>query len=557
MKKWADKPAIWFLDSWVTYGQLKDLVDRFATALANIGLKKGDVLAMILPNCIQYVVAYYAATSIGVIPSGINPTYKPLEVLHQIRTINAQYLLTLDSLYVELFEPIEQQWPMKKVIYTNIVDLANGLSPIKKVLGKLLKKIPSGKVNHPNKIPFKYMLKTVPNPPKVGIDPENDTATYIMSGGTTGVPKAVILTHQNVVSNAMQVATFLLGQKPEGATTNLGPQTGNIGVIPFFHSFAHTLVMLATIAVGGYMVLFPKPPPAEELLKEIERLPDYNGFIYCGAEILFQRIAMLPDEVLARHNISGKIKLCVSSAGPLHDYVRDPFEKKTGAKLTEVYGLTEASPGLGANNFYGERETGYLGVPIPGVDWAIFPADDAEFSKGPIKGFGEEFTGEICATGPNIMKGYLNRETEELKESGGKTWLLTGDIGYMEQNGRIAMRDRKKQLIKMAGHSIFPREVEELLGNHPAIQEVAVAGIPDEKLGEAVKAWVALKPDAVGKVTPAEILKWGQDNITGFKVPKYIDIVADIPKNAIGKVMRRTLQEADPLWQKAQAAKKK
>jgi long-chain acyl-CoA synthetase len=307
--------------------------------------------------------------------------------------------------------------------------------------------------------------------------------------------------------------------------------------------------MNTSMVVGAYVILFAKPPPAEELLGTIERLPDYNGFIYCGAEILFQRISMLPDEVIKKYNVAGKLKVCISSAGPLHDYVRDPFEAKTGARIAESYGLTEASPGLSGNNLFGYRETGWLGVPMPGDDWAIFPANDEEFANGPIEGFGEEYTGEICATGPNIMKGYYNRETDELKEWNGQIWLQTGDIGFMDENGRIAIRDRKKQLIKMSGHSVFPREVEELLGQHPAILEVAVAGLPDQKLGEAVKAWVALKPESKGKVTPEEILQWASENLTQWKVPKYLDIIDEVPKNAIGKVQRRLLQEADPLWQ--------
>ncbi|MHA1794731.1 MAG: AMP-binding enzyme, partial [Promethearchaeota archaeon] len=288
-----------------------------------------------------------------------------------------------------------------------------------------------------------------------------------------------------------------------------------------------------------------------ELLKTLEKLPDINGFFYIGAEILFQRIAEVDDDILKNYNIKNKLQICISGAGPLHEYVRIPFENKTGAKIREGYGLAEASPVVSCNNFFGESEPGTVGTPFPGTDWAIFPIED--FEKGPITIFGKEGTGEICVSGPQVMKGYLNEKEqsdEVIKEWDNRKWLRTGDIGYMDEYGRIIIRDRKKQLIKMAGRSIFPKEVETLLGNHPAVIEVAVAGIPDKKTGEAVKAWVALKPNMMGKITEKELIEWAKANITYWKVPKYLEIIDEIPKNAVGKVMRRQLQETDPLFQK-------
>jgi long-chain acyl-CoA synthetase len=515
-----------------------------------MGVKKGDVVAMVLPNCIQYVVGYYAAAILGAVPSGVNPTYKAMEVLHQVKTINAEYIIVLDALYAELVRPIVNEWKFKKVISTNIADLATGLSPIKKFLGKKLKKIPTGVVDHPNAVALLDLLKVTPNVPKVQINAAQDAATFMMSGGTTGVPKAVELTHQNVISNCKMCEVFLLNQKPPEGNLNLGHKTAMMGVLPLFHSFAMTTVMNSSILIGGWMVLFPRPPPTEELLHDITSLPNDNYFIYCAAEILFQRIAELPDEVLAKFDVASRLKLCISGAGPLHDYVREPFERKTGAKIVEGYGLAEAGPVVSANNFFGERETGYIGVPFPGTDWKIFPSDD--FSKGPIEKFGpEEGTGEICVCGPQVMKSYWNepeQTADHIKEWGGKKWLLTGDIGFMEENGRIAIRDRKKQLIKMSGHSVFPTEVETLIGKHPKVLEVAVAGIPDQKLGEAVKAWVALRPEAKGTITTDELLAWCKDNMTHWKVPKYLEFIDEVPHNAIGKVMRRTLQEKDPLF---------
>ena len=550
-EKWSKDPAILFLETWVSYGELKDMVVRLATKLTKLGVKKGDVVAIHLPNSIQYVVGFYAITSIGAIVTGINPTYKSLEILHQVKLTNAKTIIVLDALYEHFVKPFKDKWDFDNIIYTNLVDLASGMSPILKILGKLIKKIPKAKVIHPNGVSFKECMKTEPDMSvlNVPIDTKNDPATLIMTGGTTGVPKAAVLTHLNVISNVKQCEEILLNQVEEGSEMSLGYKTGMMGVLPLYHSFAMTTVMNIGISVGAYQILYPKPPETEELLKDLVKMPDYNGFVYCAAEILFQRIAELPDDILAKYDIGGKLKLCISGAGPLHDYVREPFEAKTGAKITEGYGLSETSPVVSANAFYGVREAGFIGVPAPGTDWEIFPTED--FGAGPIKGIEEKNTGEICVCGPQIMKEYWKapeRTAATIKEWDGRKWLLTGDIGFMDKYGRIAIRDRKKQLIKMAGHSVFPKEVESLIGGHDKVLECAVAGLPDAKTGEAVKAWVTLRPEAVGTITADDLKAWAVENMTKWKTPKYLEIVDEIPKSIVGKIMRRTLQEADPIY---------
>lgn len=555
VKNWANDPAICFIaggKSWFTYKEFKEKVDKLATYLASIGVKKGDVVAVHLPNCPQYVIAYYAITSLGAIITGVNPTYAPMEILHQLKLTEAKYLIALDALFEHFVKPIESKVNLQKIIITNLVDEHPGLGGIKKVLGKLLKKIPSAKIDHPKAVQWKDCFGLPINVPKVEIKTEEDAATLIMTGGTTGTPKAAELTHLNVVANAKQCEFILTKQQaPELGDRVLGHKTGDVGVLPLYHSFAMTTVLNTSVAAGCYMILFPKPPEAAELLKDLSELPNYNGMVYCAAEILFHRIAQLPQEVIEQYPLKGRLELCISGAGPLHDYVRKPFEEKTGAAITEGYGLSEASPVVSCNNFFGEREAGYIGVPAPGTDWMIFDAED--FSKGPITTKGEEGTGEICVHGPQVMKCYWKnpeQTADNIKDYQGKKWLLTGDIGFMDAEGRIAIRDRKKQLIKMSGHSVFPAEVESLIGQHEAVLEVAVAGLPDEKLGEAVKAWVVLKPEYKGKVTAEELHAWSQENMTRWKAPKYVELIEEVPKNAIGKVMRRHLQEADPLFKK-------
>ncbi|MFX1377950.1 MAG: AMP-binding protein [Promethearchaeota archaeon] len=548
-KKYANDRMMWFIESWMTYEEAGQAIDALATSLHKLGVKKGDIVAFLMPNCFQYVISFYAVAKLGAIATGINPTYKALEVLHQLKMTNSKVLITLDALYGELARPIINKTNIEMVIYTNIADLASGLSGLKKTLGKLIGKIPKGKVDFPSAINFLDLLNTEPDLPEVKFDPTEQIATFIMTGGTTGVPKATVLTHFNLVSNAIQCVLWVGGEDPG---------VGDIGAIPLYHSFAMTAVMNVAIGLGGWMMLFPRPPPTEQFLKEITHIDAPKGLFYAGAEILFKRIADFPN--LGKFpELMGRLRLCISGAGPLHAPVQKSFQENTGGKIVEGYGLSEASPVVSAGNLFGESPVGTIGMPFPGTDWGIFDTDD--FENGPIANglpgskYGEEHTGEICVCGPQVMKGYLNQpeETAEtLKKWDGRTWLLTGDIGFMNEDGTIAIRDRKKQLIKVAGHSVFPAEVETMLMSHEAVSEAAVAGLPDPKgkVGEITKAWVSLKPGYEGKITGEELIAWTEKNMTKWKCPAIIDIIDEIPKSVMGKVERRTLQEADPLFKK-------
>jgi len=545
-RKYANDNMMWFLHSWMTYDEAGKAMDSLATALSNLGLKKGDVCALLLPNSFQYIISFYACAKIGVIATGINPTYKPLEVLYQIETTNPKALIVLDALYGEFVKPIIAKTNIEFIIYTNVADLASGLSGAIKFIGKLIGKIPKGKVDFEPAYKLLDLLKTEPNLPDVDIDPVDLPVTYIMTGGTTGIPKATVLTHFNLVSNARQCISWFGGEEPG---------VGGVGVLPLFHSFAMTTVMNACIALGGWMMLFPRPPPTEELLETIQDLPAPKGFLYTGAEILFKRLADLPT--INEFDIMGKLRLCVSGAGPLHGPVAEAFEKNTGGRIVEGYGLSEASPVVSAGNLFGESPIGTIGMPFTGTDWAIFDAED--FNKGPIaigspgSKYGEEYSGEICVCGPQVMKEYLNQPEETadtIKEWDNRKWLLTGDIGFMNEDGTIAIRDRKKQLIKVAGHSVFPKEVESMLMKHEAVSEAAVAGLPDPegKVGEIAKAWVEIKPEYKGKITEDELKAWTEENLTKWKCPAIIEFVDEVPKSVLGKVQRRALQEADSLW---------
>lgn len=546
VKKFAEKNFIWFLDTWITYKQFQDYVKSLARSLDNLGIKRGDVVAMHLPNCVQYIIAYYAITRIGAVANGINPTYQPIEILHQLDITKPKMLIVLDALYEQFIKPIIDDTNIKTIVYTNLADLTN-IKGVKKAIGKFVKRIPTGKVDFPGAIKFNDLLKTEPKFDDVKIDVRSHPATYIMTGGTTGLPKAAVLTHFNVVSNAKQCKLWLGGERPE---------IGNIGILPLFHSFAHTVVMNTTLAIGGWIMLFPTPPSQNELCEVIERLPCEEGLIYAGTEMLFKRLAEFKNLRRRFPGVMGKLILCISSAGPLHKQVRDEFVESTGGRIVEGYGLSEASPAVSVGNLFGESPIGSIGMPFPGTEWGIWPVDD--FSEGPIclgnpedTKFGIENSGEICITGPQVMRGYLDipdETADTLKKYNGKIWLLTGDIGFMNEDGTVEIRDRKKQLIKCKGYSVFPKEVEELLMKHPDITEAAVAGLPHEEFGEIVKAWVAIREDC--DLSPQSIKEWAKNNMAPYKCPYSISIMGDLPKNFIGKVQRRALQEADPMYKK-------
>jgi long-chain acyl-CoA synthetase len=327
-----------------------------------------------------------------------------------------------------------------------------------------------------------------------------------------------------------------------------------VGILPMFHAFGHTIVQNVVIEGGDYNILFPRPPASiKEVVDTILEVGPKGGVILPGVENLFIGLTRYL-EGNPEPRLKGMFRLCVSGAGALHRPVKDKFEAASGGRLVEAYGLTECTTVVSTGPFNGKDEPGKIGLPYPGTDWAIFDPD--HFEKGPIcdgtkeKGnFGIEHTGEICVCGPQVMKGFLNNPeatADTLKNWNGRIWCRTGDIGFMDQTGQITIRDRKKQMIKVKGYSVFPKEVEELIGSHPEVVEAAVAGIPDPETGEMVKAWVQIKQGS--KITNKELLEWCKQNITHYKVPKQIEIIPEVPKTIVGKVQRRVLQEADPLW---------
>jgi len=535
-EEFAKNKCMWFSKTFMNYRVLRKYTDSLATSLYRMGVKKGDVVAILLPNSFQFTISYFAIVKLGAIVIPINPTYKPIEILHVLEQVKPKGLICMDVMY-GLIKPIQEKYKFDFVISSCIVDLAAIPPGIKEQLladGT----IPSGDV--PGAINFLDVCQKRGeiDIPEIEIDPLNDTAVYLMTGGTTGVPKPAIITHYNCVTNAKQNFMWM----PDAAHP-----MACIGILPMFHAFGMTIVQNVVIEGGDYNILFPRPPEGlKDVVDTILEVGPEKGVILPGVENLFIGLTRYLKEN-PEPQLQNMFRLCVSGAGPLHKPVKDAFEAISGGKLVEAYGLTECTTAVSAGPFDGTDTPGTIGLPFPGVDWAIF--DSKDFNKGPLEGYGIDFTGEIAVCGPQVMKGYLNRPkatAETLKEWKGRLWCLTGDLGYMDEHGQMVIRDRKKQMIKYKGYSVFPKEVEELLGSHPDVMEVAVAGLPDLETGEMVKAWVQLKENS--SVTSDNLLAWCKENITHYKCPKYLEIVEEIPKSMVGKVQRRELQINDPIW---------
>jgi long-chain acyl-CoA synthetase len=519
------------------------MVQRLATSLSRLGLKKGDVCALMLPNSVQFVVSYYACQVLGVTVTAINPTYKALEIQHQLKDSGAKALIVLDAVFQEAREGVKDT-RVERIIGTNIVDLC-GFSGLKVLLGKLLKKIPTGELP-PDALKLTDLLKTEPKLPKVQIDPE-DIAVLQYTGGTTGLPKGAMLTHRNVVANAVMCDAWLW--KKEGVS-------GIVGVLPLFHSFAMTTVMNTSILIGGFQLLFPRPPAdMGELCAAIEKYSKEGGLIMPGVAVLFNKINTHPK--VKEFNLRG-LKMAVSGAGPLPLEVQNRFEEITGSIIVEGYGLSEATPVTHANPIYGKRKLGTIGLPYPDTDIKIMDKETGTrelpplpFALGETGGMTreqseqvQEYTGELVIKGPQIMKGYLNRpdETAATLRDG---WLYTGDIACIDADGYTIIRDRVKDMIKFKGYAIFPAEVEDLLHRHPDVRGAAVIGVPHPKVGEIVKAFVVVDPAKRGRMKPEDIIEWAKTRMTEYKIPSVIEFRDELPTTMVGKVLRRVLKEEE------------
>ncbi len=548
-KKYPDKTALIFggvaplfgeQHSTVSYRQLDALADRFAAALQNAGLQKGDRVAVYMPNCPQFVIAYYGILRAGGIVVPSNPLYVAREIEHQLNDSGAKFAVVLSMLYNNVKE-IRVNTSLERVIVTNIKEYFPGLL---KTLFTLAKEKKGG---HRVDIStdagtswFQDFLAPAGSKPQpVEIVPE-DTAVLMYTGGTTGVPKGAELTHRNVVANAIQTATWMIaaGEGVEGAEVMMT-------ALPLTHSYSMTVCMNQSVMYGYTQIIIPNPRDFQHLLSAINT---HKPTLFPGVPTLYTAINNHP-EVQAGNVDVKSIKVCISGAAGLPVEVQEEFQRITGGKLVEGYGLSETSPVCHANPVGSGGRIGTIGVPIPDTEAKLVDNDTEEKEIGP----GEP--GILCIHGPQVMKGYWGMPDETAhvlrRHADGKVWLHTGDVAEMSEDGYFRIVDRKKDMILAAGgFNVYPRDIEERLYENPKILEGAAIGVPVGGDNQRGKVFVVLKEGQTA--TEEEIIEWCREGLAKYKVPKYVEFRNELPKTMVGKILRRELMEEEV---KKQAAK--
>lgn len=521
VSQYGEKKALYFMGKELTFAELYEQASKFANYLQGLGVEKGDRIAIMLPNSPQSVIAYYGSLMAGAIVVQTNPLYTERELEYQLTDSGSKVIVCLDIL-VPRVTNVKKDTQLEHMIVTGIKDYLpfpkNLIYPfIQKRQYNMVVKVEESADTH---VWTEIMDKAQVKYEEVFVDPVEDVAILQYTGGTTGYPKGVMLSHRNLVANAKMCEAWIYEMK-KGEDIILG-------VLPFFHVYGMTAVMNISIFTASKMILLPKFD-AGDVLKTIHK---QKPTVFPGAPTIYIGLLNHPD--LNKYDLSS-VNACISGSAPLPVEVQEKFESVTGGKLVEGYGLTESSPVTHANFIYEKRVSGSIGVPWPDTDAKILNMETyEEVEAGEI--------GELAVKGPQIMMGYWNRpeDTENTLKDG---WLLTGDLGYMDENGYFFIVDRKKDMIIAGGYNIYPREVEEVLYEHEAIQEVVVAGVPDPYRGETVKAYVVIKEGY--HVTEEELNTFCRERLAAYKVPRIYDFRDELPKTAVGKILRRQLVDEE------------
>ena len=513
--------AVVYFGKEITYKQLDVASDRFATALNDMGVKKGDKVALFLPNIPQFIISYYGAIKIGAIETAISPLYKEREVGHQLADSEAETIVVLDLLYPIVAKVLDKT-KVKRVIVTSLKEYMPTATAF---IGSLMGKIPSLKVERKPNVYFynELLSKYDANPPKVEINPKEDLVALQYTGGTSGISKGAMLTHMNLVSNAVMCTEWLQGKAAEETF---------LTVLPLFHIYGMTTGMNAPMYLAGKMVMLPRFD-AISTFKSIER---YKVTVFCGAPTMYAMLLSHPN--LNKYNLSS-VRFCISGSAPLPPEVQKKWMEITKGVLVEGYGLTESSPVTHCNPLDRTMKTvkvGSIGLPWPDTDSKIVDQEtgQTELNLGEV--------GELIVKGPQVMKGYwkMPEETENVLRSG---WLYTGDIGKVDENGYFYITDRKKDLIKYKGYSVYPREIEDVLYEHSAVKLCGVIGKPDPAAGEIPKAFVVLKEETTA--TEQEIMQFVNERVAPYKAIREVEFRKELPMTLVGKVLRRVLQEEE------------
>jgi long-chain acyl-CoA synthetase len=506
---YREKPAVAFMGAFIDFGEAKKLVDLLATALHKLGVVKGDRVGIMLPNCPQYLLSFFAVVRLGAIVVNVNPIYTPREVELVAKDSGMRAIIALDLLAPNIFG-VRANTAIEHVIVTSLLDYS--ATPDK------APPTPEGALS------FKSLIGGVDEVdlPRVEIDPAEDVAVLQYTGGTTGVPKGAMLTHRNLYTNTLQSWAWA------GPLTRQGDER-YLMVIPYFHIYGQTVGLLLGAWNGAMQIPIPKFDP--NLL--IEAIKQYKPTFFPGAPTLY--ISMLNHPEIKSCGLEN-VRRFNSGSAPLPLEVIERFEKMSGAMLYEGYGLTEASPTTHSTPTLAKRKIGSIGLPFPSTDCKIVDLETGER----VVPVGE--AGELCVRGPQVMKGYWNRP-EETAIALRDGWLYTGDVARMDEDGFFYIVQRKKDMIIVSGFNVYPNEVEDVLFTHPAVLEAAVIGVPDQYRGEAVKAFITLRPGA--NATADEVIEFCRANLAKYKIPSLIEFMPSLPKSAVGKVLRRELREME------------
>ncbi len=527
-RKYPHRSAIIFKGTDISYRSLDQTVDRLASALQKAGLVKGTRVAIHLPNCPQFIMAYFAVLRSGGIVVPCNPLYTAPEMKHQLNDSGAEIIFTLSNTY-PLIERIQNETKLRKII---VCEIKTYFPPVLKLLFTLLLEKKKGHrveyAGHPDTVGFLPFLSTGEDRPRPVKLESEDTAVLMYTGGTTGISKGAQLTHRNILVNAYQTKHWL--NSPEAVDITLTQ-------LPMFHCYGMTTCINLGVVNANTLVIIPDPRDIKDVIKTIHK---YRPTLYPGVPAMYNAINNYTD--LKKYDLSS-IKVCVSGAAGLPAEVQQTFNRITGAHLIEGYGLSEASPVTHANPIYVGNRIGTIGLPWPDTDVRIMDVDTGTQILGP----GE--VGELCIRGPQVMKGYWNLPKEtanalRIHPDGTGPWLHTGDIATMDEDGYFRIVDRKKDMILGAGgYNIYPREIEDVLYMHPKVLEAAVIGVPFAGMGERIKVFIVLKPGE--QADEKEILDFCRENLAVYKVPKYVEFRDELPKTMVGKILRRELLQQE------------
>ena len=497
-RRCPERPCTIFKDEIISYRQMADRTEQAAVALRRLGIRRGQRVGLFMPNCPEFVLAYFAVLKAGAVVVAINPLYTPPEIVHQANDAGPETVIAASALY-ERIKAAQTGTGIRRIIVIGEADLQAG------------------------DLPFSQLLDGKPAPPRTGELPavrSEDIALLQYTGGTTGVAKGAVALHRNLVANTLQFKAWMSTLEEEQETFLLA--------LPVYHIYGMVCGMLLGMALRASIVILPNPRDIDDLLANVQK---HRVSYFPAVPTLYNAINSHPEVAAGRVDLT-TIKACISGSAPLMKSTKERFESLTGGRICEGYGLSEAPTATHCNPLRGENRIGSIGLPLPDVDARVVSLEDGRTELSP----GER--GELILRSPQVMHGYHRRpaETRRVLQDG---WLHTGDIARMDPDGYFYIVDRKKELIKPGGMEVWPREVEEAIAAHPKVLEAAVAGIPDEYRGETVKAWIVVRTGQT--LSGPEVQAWCRERLAPFKVPTAVEFREQLPKSTVGKVLKREL----------------